>query len=69
MWANVALQIAEECQRSGLIARSLGNILILSPTLILSEAQICEIEGILRHGISTVSSKLLGRLNQRDAIT
>ncbi len=57
---NVALQIAEECQRRGLIARSLGNILILSPTLILNEAQISTIEGILRDSISTVSSKLLG---------
>jgi len=57
---NVALQIAQEAQNRGLIARSLGNILILSPTLILNEEQIGQIEAILRDSISTVSSKLLG---------
>ena len=58
--ANVAFQIAQEAQKRGLIARSLGNILILSPTLILSPEQIASIEAILRDSISTVSKKLLG---------
>ena len=57
---NVAFQIAGECQDRGLIARSLGNILILSPTLILTEPQIAEIETILRESISVVSARLRG---------
>ena len=48
---NIGLQLAKSCQKRGLIARPLGNILILSPTLIMDEAMIMNIEGILRESI------------------
>lgn len=49
--AAVGLKVARACQKRGLIARPLGNVLILSPTLIMDEAMIDEIEGILREAI------------------
>ena len=42
----------------GLIGRALGNNLILSPTLIMEEPMIDQIEAILRESIQTVSSSL-----------
>ncbi len=51
-------RIAQETQKRGLIARPLGNILILSPTLIMDEAMIGEIEGILRDSILAVMAGL-----------
>lgn len=48
---NFSLQLARAAQKRGLIARPLGNILILSPTLIMDEPMIMEIEGILRESI------------------
>ena len=53
--AEVGLKIARACQKRGLIARPLGNVLILSPTLIMDEAMIDEIEGILREAITEVA--------------
>lgn len=55
---NIGLRIAQETQKRGLIARPLGNILILSPTLIMDEAMIGEIEGILRESIIAVTATL-----------
>jgi len=55
---NVGLKVAQEAQKRGLIARPLGNILILSPTLIMDENQIGQIEGILRESIATVTLSL-----------
>jgi len=55
---NVGLRIAKAIQKRGLIGRPLGNILILSPTLILDEAMILHIEGILREGIAEVATEL-----------
>lgn len=55
---NVGLRIAKAIQKRGLIGRPLGNILILSPTLILDESLIMNIEGILRDGISEVAAEL-----------
>jgi adenosylmethionine-8-amino-7-oxononanoate aminotransferase len=55
---NVGLRVAQEAQKRGLIARPLGNILILSPTLIMDEAQIGQIETILRESIVAVMSTL-----------
>jgi adenosylmethionine-8-amino-7-oxononanoate aminotransferase len=55
---NVGLRIAQEAQKRGLIARPLGNILILSPTLIMDEVQIAQIEGILRDSIGAVTATL-----------
>ncbi|MEM9581501.1 MAG: aminotransferase class III-fold pyridoxal phosphate-dependent enzyme [Pseudomonadota bacterium] len=56
--AEVGLKVAQACQRRGLIARPLGNVLILSPTLIMDEAMIDEIEGILRESIEEVAAGL-----------
>ncbi|KPU84522.1 hypothetical protein JI58_03280 [Marinosulfonomonas sp. PRT-SC04] len=55
---NIGLRIAQETQKRGLIARPLGNILILSPTLIMDEGLIGEIEGILRESIIAVTAGL-----------
>jgi adenosylmethionine-8-amino-7-oxononanoate aminotransferase len=55
---NVGLRIAQEAQKRGLIARPLGNILILSPTLIMDEAMIGEIEVIVSESIAAVASEL-----------
>lgn len=50
--------VAQQAQRRGLIARALGNILILSPTLIIEEAMIQNIENILRESIAEVTHTL-----------
>ena len=55
---NVGLRVAQEAQARGLIARPLGNILILSPTLIMDEAMIAETEAILRDSIRAVMTTL-----------
>lgn len=55
---NVGLQVAQEAQKRGLVARPLGNILILSPTLIMDETQIGQIETILRDSITAVTATL-----------
>ena len=55
---NVGLQVAKAAQAHGLIARPLGNILILSPTLIMDENQIGQIEAILRESILAVTAGL-----------
>ncbi|EAV41858.1 hypothetical protein SIAM614_31336 [Roseibium aggregatum IAM 12614] len=54
----IGLKLARAAQKRGLIARPLGNILILSPTLILTEAQIGQIGDILRESIADVSRNL-----------
>lgn len=58
--ANVGSLVAQEAQKRGLIARALGNILILSPTLIMDEPMIMNIEGTLRESIGVASKELLG---------
>lgn len=55
---SVGLRIAKSTQKRGLIARPLGNILILSPTLIMDEKLIMQIEGILRESIIEVAKEL-----------
>jgi adenosylmethionine-8-amino-7-oxononanoate aminotransferase len=55
---NVGLRVAQEAQKRGLIARPLGNILILSPTLIMNEAEIAQIEMILRDSIKSATTSL-----------
>jgi adenosylmethionine-8-amino-7-oxononanoate aminotransferase len=55
---QVALKLAGACQKRGLIARPLGNVLILSPTLIMDEAMIDRIEAILREAITEVAASL-----------
>lgn len=56
--AQVGLKVARACQKRGLIARPLGNVLILSPTLIMDEAMIDQIEVILRDAIQEVAAGL-----------
>ncbi len=56
--AMIGSKVAQAAQERGLIARALGNILILSPTLIMDEAMISEVEGILRESIHTVARDL-----------
>ena len=56
---NVALRLQQHAQKRGLIARPLGNILILSPTLILTENEIDNIGGILKESIEAVTKELL----------
>ncbi len=53
----IGLSIARACQKRGLIARPLGSILILSPTLIMDEEMIMHIEGILRDAIIEVTGE------------
>ena len=55
---SVGQSVANECQKRGLIARPLGNILILSPTLILNESEIRKIESILRESIIETTKNL-----------
>jgi len=54
----VGSKVAEVAQRRGLVARPLGNILILSPPLTLTEEQIADIADILRQSIIEVSASL-----------
>lgn len=55
---NVGLKIANAAQKRGLIARPLGNILILSPTLIMDEPMINQVEKILRESITEVAQQM-----------
>lgn len=56
--AQVALKIARACQKRGLIVRPLGNVAILSPTLIMDTALIDEVADILRDAILEVEAGL-----------
>ncbi|MEM9851440.1 MAG: aminotransferase class III-fold pyridoxal phosphate-dependent enzyme [Pseudomonadota bacterium] len=56
--AEVGLKVAQACQRRGLIARPLGNVLILSPTLIMDTPMIDDIAAILRDAILEVAAGL-----------
>ena len=55
---NVGLRVAQEAQKRGLIARPLGNILILSPTLIMDVPMIERIESVLRDSIKAAATAL-----------
>ncbi|EEX14755.1 aminotransferase class-III [Citreicella sp. SE45] len=55
---NIGLRVARKAQERGLIARPLGHILILSPTLILTPEQIDTIGAILRESILDVMKEL-----------
>ncbi|TNB48541.1 aminotransferase class III-fold pyridoxal phosphate-dependent enzyme [Martelella lutilitoris] len=57
---NIGMKVARRAQARGLIARPLGHILILSPTLILSEAEIARIGDILRESILDVMAEVRG---------
>lgn len=51
----IGRKLAQAAQKRGLIARPLGNILILSPTLIMTEAQIAKIGEILHESVKEVA--------------
>ena len=55
---QVGMKVSQACQKRGLIARSLGNVLILSPTLIIDEGVIDSVETILRESIEEVAAGL-----------
>ena len=55
---QVGLKVSRACQKRGLIARPLGNVLILSPTLIMDEPMIDRIEAIVRDAINEVAAGL-----------
>ncbi|HIP23480.1 MAG TPA: aminotransferase class III-fold pyridoxal phosphate-dependent enzyme [Rhodobacteraceae bacterium] len=57
----IGSKIAQEAQKRGLIARPLGNIVILSPTLIMDEAMIGEIGDILRESIEAATDDVFAR--------
>lgn len=56
---NVGSEVAQQAQKRGLIARPLGNILILSPTLIMDDALIGRVADILRESIEAATKKVL----------
>ena len=53
---QIGLKVSRAAQNRGLIARPLGNILILSPTLIMTEEQIDRTSDILRESIIEVQT-------------
>ena len=55
---KIGLKIARAAQRRGLIVRPLGNIAILSPTLIMDEEMIDEVVDIMSNSIKEVQSAL-----------
>ena len=56
--AAVGMKVAKEAQQRGLIARPLGNVLILSPTLVMTPALIDQTADILRDSITAVTKAL-----------
>jgi adenosylmethionine-8-amino-7-oxononanoate aminotransferase len=55
---KIGLKIARAAQRRGLIVRPLGNIAILSPTLIMDEDMIDDVAAIMSDAIKEVQSEL-----------
>ena len=55
---KIGLKIARAAQRRGLIVRPLGNIAILSPTLIMDEDMIDDVVNIMSNSIKEVQSEL-----------
>ena len=55
---NIGKRISDHCERLGLIVRPIGALNIISPPLVLTEAQIDELVGILRQGIEAAMRDL-----------
>lgn len=55
---DIGLRVSQEAYKRGLVARPLGNVLILSPTLIMDDATIDRCADILRDSIKAVISSL-----------
>lgn len=58
---DIGNRIAKHAQARGLIARPLGNIVILSPTLIMDDALIGQVGDILRESIEAATKDVFGR--------
>lgn len=58
---DIGNKIAQQAQKRGLIARPLGNIVILSPTLIMDEAMIGKVGDILRESVEAATKDVFGR--------
>lgn len=54
----VGKQVAAECRRRGLMVRPLGSVIGISPPLIITEAQVDEMVGILREAIRVTADAL-----------
>ena len=54
----IGMRISQQAQQRGLIVRPLGSMIVLSPPLILTVAQIDEIAAILRESITVVIDQL-----------
>ena len=54
----IGMRVSLEAQARGLIVRPLGNMIVLSPPLILNEEQIREISDILRMSIIATMKEL-----------
>ena len=56
---DVAKRVFERCMPMGLMIRPLGNMVVMSPPLILTREQIDEAVAILRAGIEAVQDDLV----------
>jgi adenosylmethionine-8-amino-7-oxononanoate aminotransferase len=56
--ANIGKRISDHCEKLGLIVRPLGALNVISPPLILTEAQVDELVGLLRKGIEAAMHDL-----------
>ncbi len=55
---NIGKRISNHCERLGLIVRPIGPLNVISPPLILNEAQVDELVSLLRRGIEAAVSDL-----------
>ena len=57
-YGRVGKQIAETCQKNGLIVRAIGDVIAVCPPLIISEEQIDEMFNILEASLTEVQKSL-----------
>jgi adenosylmethionine-8-amino-7-oxononanoate aminotransferase len=55
----VGKRVAAECRRRGLIVRPLGDVVGISPPLVITRAQVDELADILATAIRTVADGLV----------
>jgi putrescine aminotransferase len=56
---DIGRRIADHCEKHGLIVRPLGHLNVMSPPLIMTEAQVDELVGGLAAGIKSVADDLV----------
>ena len=56
---NIGKRISDHCERHGLIVRPLAHLNIMSPTLVMTEAQIDELISGLSAGIKACADDLV----------